>query len=80
MQEVKASIVLDRLSDAENITVSDNDLDRELLIMSIQKREPLRNAQATASLTMVLSSACVNKCGAKKTAAHLFEKLASVTL
>ena len=39
--EVKASMILDRLAEAENVTVSDDDLDRELLMLSIQAREPL---------------------------------------
>jgi len=41
VNEVKASLILDRVADAENVTVSDEDLDRELLMLSIQHREPL---------------------------------------
>jgi trigger factor len=41
VNEVKASMILDRISEAEGITVSDEDLDRELLMLSIQSREPL---------------------------------------
>ncbi len=39
--EVKVSMILDRIADAENVTVADEDLDRELLMLSIQTREPL---------------------------------------
>ena len=41
INEVKASMVLDRIAEAEGVTVSDEDLDRELLMLSIQSREPL---------------------------------------
>ncbi|MCU1319287.1 MAG: trigger factor [Edaphobacter sp.] len=41
VNEVKASIILDRVSEAEGVVVSDEDLDRELLMLSIQSREPL---------------------------------------
>ncbi len=39
-REVRASLVVDRIADAENVTVSDEELDRELLMLSIQSREP----------------------------------------
>jgi trigger factor len=41
VNEVKASMVLDRIAEAEGVTVSDEDVDRELLMLSIQSREPL---------------------------------------
>ena len=41
VNEVKASMILDRISEAEGVIVSDDDLDRELLMLSIQSREPL---------------------------------------
>jgi trigger factor len=41
VNEVKASMILDRVAEAEGVTVSDDDLDRELLMLSIQAREPL---------------------------------------
>jgi trigger factor len=41
INEVKASMVLDRIAEAESVTVSDEDVDRELLMLSIQSREPL---------------------------------------
>ena len=39
-REVRASLVLDRLADAENVTISDQELDNEVLMMSFQSREP----------------------------------------
>lgn len=41
VNEVKASMILDRISEAEGVAISDEDLDRELLMLSIQSREPL---------------------------------------
>jgi trigger factor len=41
INEVKASMVLDRIAEVEGVTVSDEDFDRELLMLSIQSREPL---------------------------------------
>ena len=39
--EVKASLLLDKVAERENVTVSDEDLERELLMVSLQQREPL---------------------------------------
>jgi trigger factor len=41
VNEVKASMILDRVAEAEGVTVSEEDLDRELLMLSLQSREPL---------------------------------------
>ncbi len=41
LNEVKASLILDRVATAEGVEVSDDDLNRELLMLSIQQREPL---------------------------------------
>jgi trigger factor len=41
MNEVKGTIVLDRIADAENLQVSDDEVDRELQLISLQTREPL---------------------------------------
>ncbi len=41
INEVKASMILDKLANMESITVSDEELDRELLLLSLQSREPL---------------------------------------
>jgi trigger factor len=39
-REVRASLVVDRIADAEKVTVSDKELDDEVLMLSIQTREP----------------------------------------
>jgi trigger factor len=41
VHEVEASLVLDRIADQEGVTVSDEEMERELLMLSIQAREPL---------------------------------------
>jgi len=41
INEVKVSMILDKVAELENITVTDEDLERELLMLSLQSREPL---------------------------------------
>ena len=41
--EVKGTLVLDRIADVEKIEVSDEELERELQVISLQTREPLEN-------------------------------------
>jgi trigger factor len=41
INEVKASMILDRIAEAEGVVVNEEDVDRELLMLSIQSREPL---------------------------------------
>lgn len=41
MSEVKGALVLDRIADVENIQVSDEEVERELQIISLQSREPM---------------------------------------
>ncbi len=41
MSDVKTQILLDRIAQAENITVSDEEVDQELQVISLQTREPL---------------------------------------
>ncbi|MGC2581720.1 MAG: trigger factor [Acidobacteriaceae bacterium] len=41
--EVKGALVLDRIADVENIQVSDEEIERELQILSLQSREPIEN-------------------------------------
>ncbi len=44
--EVKASLILDKIADAEKIEIPQEDLDRELLMLSIQHREPVEELTA----------------------------------
>ncbi|MGA8044098.1 MAG: trigger factor, partial [Terracidiphilus sp.] len=39
--EVRASLIMDRIAEAENITVTDEEVDREIQIAAIQSREPV---------------------------------------
>jgi trigger factor len=41
LAEVKANVLLDRIAGEENITVSDEEMDKELQIAALQSREPL---------------------------------------
>ena len=41
--EVRASMLLDRIAEAENVEVTDEDLDQELLMLSLQSREPVES-------------------------------------
>jgi trigger factor len=76
MQEVKASMLLDRFSVAENITVEDDDLDRELLMMSIQQREPLDTLKKRFIEDGTIER-MREQMRREKTATHLYEKFAS---
>ncbi len=44
--EVKASLILDRLAELEGIEVSEDEIERELLMASLQAREPLEAVRA----------------------------------
>ena len=41
INEVKASMILDKLAETEHVEISEEEFDRELLMLSIQSREPL---------------------------------------
>jgi trigger factor len=44
--EVKTSLLLDRIADAENLTVSDEELDKEIYLAALQQREPVETLKA----------------------------------
>jgi trigger factor len=44
--EVKASLLLAKIAQAENVEVSDEEVDREIQIAAIQSREPLETLRA----------------------------------
>jgi trigger factor len=46
LKEVKASLILDRIATAENVELSNDELDRELLVISMQTREPLEDLRS----------------------------------
>ncbi len=49
VNEVKASLILDRIADIEGIQVTDEDLERELLMLSLQAREPVETLRKRLS-------------------------------
>lgn len=76
VSEVKASLILDRIAQQENITVSDDELERELLMLSIQQREPLdqlrKRMQEDGALERIRE-----QMRREKTGSQLYEKLAA---
>lgn len=75
-REVRASLVVDRIADAENVTVSDEEVDSELMMLSIQAREPyetLRERLTKDGGLMRLRE----EMRREKTSSVLYEKLAS---
>jgi trigger factor len=46
ISEVKTQLLIDRIADEENITVSDEELENELQLVSLQTREPLDTLKA----------------------------------
>ena len=72
--EVKSSILLDRIAREENITVSDEDLERELQLAALQTREPLETLRARLTgdggLTRIREQLL-----REKTAEFLYERL-----
>lgn len=76
VNEVKASMVLDKIAEKENIEVSDADLDRELFILSIQSREPIE--QLRERLTKDGNLARIREqMRREKTGTALYEKLSA---
>ncbi len=46
VNEVKASLILDKLAEVEGVKVTDDELEREILMASLQAREPLETLRA----------------------------------
>jgi trigger factor len=76
INEVKASMVLDRIAEAEGVTVSDEDVDRELLMLSIQSREPLEALRERLSKDGGLDR-IREQMRREKTGSVLYEKLSA---
>src|SRR5271168_1901380 len=74
--EVKSSILLDRIADAENVTVAEEDVEKELEGISLQMREPVDALRAR--LTEDGSLARIReRLRREKMGALLYERLAS---
>lgn len=74
--EVKTNILLDRIAGEENITISDDEMEKELQIAAIQTREPLDTLKAR--LTQEGGMARIREqITREKTASILYERLPS---
>lgn len=74
--EVKTNILLDRIAAEENITISDDEMEKELQIAAIQTREPLDTLKAR--LTQEGGMARIREqITREKTASILYERLPS---
>ena len=76
VNEVKVSLILDRIAEREHIEVSDEDLERELLMLSIQSREPLDALRKRLAEDNSLGR-IREQMRREKTGSTLFERLAS---
>ncbi len=76
VSEVRASLILDRIADQENITVAEDELERELLMLSLQAREPVdslrKRLQEDGSLGRIRE-----QMRREKTGIALYERLAA---
>ncbi|MBB5315531.1 trigger factor [Tunturibacter empetritectus] len=76
VNEVKVSMILDRIAEVEGVTLSEEDLERELLLLSIQSREPLETLRDRLSNDGGLDR-IREQMRREKTGSVLYEKLAS---
>ena len=73
--EVKVSLILDRVAEREHIEVTDEDMERELLMLSIQSREPLETLRKRLTEDGSLER-IREQMRREKTGTVLFDKLA----
>ena len=76
INEVKASLLLDKIAERENITISDEDLERELLMLSLQQREPIEALRKRLAQDGSLNR-IREQLRREKTGSTLFDKLAA---
>ena len=72
--EAKSAILLDRIAHEENITVSDDELDRELQIAALQSREPVETLRSRLTSDGGLAR-IREQLRREKTATLLYERL-----
>jgi trigger factor len=75
VNEVKVSLILDNVAEREHITVTDEDMERELLMLSLQSREPLETLRKRLAEDGSLDR-IREQMRREKTGAELFERLA----
>jgi trigger factor len=76
VNEVKASLILDRIAERENVQVTDEDLERELLMLSFQAREPIESLRKRLTEDGSIQR-LRDQMRREKTGSALFEKLAA---
>lgn len=72
--EVKASLILDKIATAENVQISDEELEHELQIISLQTREPLDSLRTRLTNEGALAR-IREQLRREKTASLLYERL-----
>jgi trigger factor len=72
--EVKATLILDKIATAENVEVSDEELERELQIISVQTREPLESLRTRLTNEGALAR-IREQLRREKTASLLYDRL-----
>jgi trigger factor len=75
-REVRASLVVDRIADAEKVTISDQELDDEVMMLSIQTREPYDTLRERLTKDGGMAR-LREELRREKTSSVLYEKLAS---
>jgi trigger factor len=73
--EVKVSMLLDKIAEQEKIEVSDEELERELLMLSLQSREPLESLHSRMKEDGSLNR-MKDQIRREKTGVELYERLA----
>ena len=68
VNEVKASMILDKVAEAEGVTVSDDEMDRELLMLSLQRASRWRRCASGCRRTAGWIG-FASRCGARRLAA-----------
>jgi trigger factor len=75
-REVRASLVVDRIAEAEGVAISDEELDREVMMLSIQTREPYDTLRERLAKDGGMNR-LRDELRREKTSSVLYEKLAS---
>jgi trigger factor len=75
-REVRASLIVDRIAQAEGVEVTDEELDNEVLVLSIQAREPFETVRGRLAQEGGLER-LREELRRQKTGSVLYERLAS---
>jgi trigger factor len=75
-REVRASLVVDKIAEAENVQVEDQELDNEVMMLSLQTREPYETLRERLGQDGGMAR-LREEMRREKTSNVLYEKLAS---